>query len=475
MAFCVARCEKRFAIRVDGLTTVARHHEVPTFLSPATARRESAREVALVTATTVGEHIEEATRAQRHTNLLALGFPEFILVRLTIFRLWMANQMLIPLVLAILGAARATAETRTVRVPSKILGEVRVVHVSLPPNYSLARQRYQVTYLLDGHVRQFFDLTVAAAGYDLIGDSHDYATPPQIVVGVDQLDRGTDLGRNQELFTRFLTEELVPFIDHEYRTTTYRTLIGHSLGGRFALMTFCRAPGVFPSVIAISAAGGDSSSADDVTRCLRSAFTGGTTVRQLVLSAGDKEQRVYAGVQRLRDFLRANAPAHWRWTIIDGVGLGHTDTPLATIPAGIRFIHDKTVWELPPALADSVADGRVDPERAIATFYAGLSARMGSAVPPSFKWVLATARLRIRQNDAEAAEAAARRLVAEFPEDLEGYGMLADLALRRNDRSAARNALRDAMRVLDRLEMHDVYERERKRKLIETTLASIER
>ena len=84
---------------------------------------------------------------------------------------------------AVVAAGSAAAQTRTVRIPSKILGEERVVHVNLPPNYTFARRRYEVVYLLDGHVRQFFDITVAAAGYDVIGDAHDYAMPPQIVVG----------------------------------------------------------------------------------------------------------------------------------------------------------------------------------------------------------------------------------------------------------------------------------------------------
>lgn len=372
-------------------------------------------------------------------------------------------------------AGPVAAQTRLVRVPSKILGEERLVHVSLPPNYALARQRYEVTYLLDGHVREFFDLAVASSGYDLTGDSHDYGTPPQIVVGVDQRDRAADLGRNQELFTRFLVEELVPFIDREYRTSQFRTLIGHSLGGRFALMTFCRAPGVFPAVIAISAAGGDTASADAVTHCLASAFaTGGTTLRQLVLSAGDREARVHAGVQKLRDLLRTNAPAHWRWTVIDGTGLGHTETPLATIPPGIRFVHDKSVWEMPAALADSITDGRADAERTIAVFYSALSARVGSIVHPSLKWMLTAARLHTRQRDA-VAEESVRRLMEAYPEDLEGYGMLADLALRRNDTATARHVLTDALRMLDRLETHDVYERERKRKFIEDTLAPIAR
>src|SRR4051812_11473083 len=105
--------------------------------------------------------------------------------------------------LGIVMSAPAASETRVVRLTSKILGQERVLHVSLPPNYALAQQRYEVTYLLDGHVREFFDVTVAAAAYDLVGDSHDYVAPPQIIVGIDQQDRGTDLGKNQEQFARF--------------------------------------------------------------------------------------------------------------------------------------------------------------------------------------------------------------------------------------------------------------------------------
>jgi enterochelin esterase-like enzyme len=367
------------------------------------------------------------------------------------------------------------AQTRTIRVPSKILGEERIVHVSLPPNYSLAKQRYEVTYLLDGHVREFFDLTVAAAGYDLTGDTHDYATPPQIVVGVDQRDRSDDLNQNQEAFTRFLTTELVPFIDREYRTSGYRTLIGHSLAGRFALMTLCRAPGVFPSVIAISAAGGDSTGAGAITSCLSSAIAAsGSSIRQIVLSAGEREPRLVANLARLREFLHDKAPATWRWTIVDGTGLGHTETPLATIPPGIRFVHDKSVWEMPPSLADSVNAGQLDPERAIGSFYSALSARVGATVSPSRKWMLAAAGVHLRRGDAEA-EPAVRRLIAAYPEDLEGYGLLSDLMMRRNDRDAARQALLDARRMLDRLELHDVYERERKRRIIDDALAAIPR
>jgi predicted Zn-dependent protease len=179
-------------------------------------------------------------------------------------------------------------------------------------------------------------------------------------------------------------------------------------------------------------------------------------------------------MERLRDFLRANAPPSWRWTTIEGTGLGHTDTPMETIPSGIRFIHDKSVWEMSPELGDSIAFGRIaDPERAIDAFYSALSARVAVPTTPSLKWMLASTRVLIQRNDTGAAERSIRRLLDAYPEDLEAYGMEADLALRRADTTAARRALNDALRMLGRLDFHDVYERDRKRKLIERNLTAL--
>jgi hypothetical protein len=179
-------------------------------------------------------------------------------------------------------------------------------------------------------------------------------------------------------------------------------------------------------------------------------------------------------MERLRDYLRANAPPYWRWTTIEGAGLGHTDTPMATIPPGIRFIHDKSVWEMSPELGDSIAFGRVaDPERAIDAFYSALSARVAVPMTPSLKWMLASTRVFIQRNDAAAAERSIRRILDAYPEDLEAYGMASDLAVQRADTTTARRALNDALRMLGRLDFYDVYERDRKRKLIERTLTAL--
>ena len=38
-----------------------------------------------------------------------------------------------------------------------------------------------------------------------------------------------------ETFTKFIEEELIPYIDSKYPTMPYRTLIGHSYAGLFTI------------------------------------------------------------------------------------------------------------------------------------------------------------------------------------------------------------------------------------------------
>lgn len=370
-------------------------------------------------------------------------------------------------------AMRERSQVATVRIQSKLLGETRTLHVSVPPNYRIARQRYPVVYLLDGQVRAFFDLTVAAANYDLLGDMRDYAIPSQIVVGIEQGDRGADLARNGELFTRFIVEELIPYVDREYRTVPYRTLIGHSLGGRFALETFCRAPDVFPAVVAISASIPDSIMTT-VQGCMRRSFTATTErVQQLVLSAGDRETRLIGATQRLQSFVRDSAPARWRLLVVDGKGLGHTETPFATIPPAIRFIFDRSVWEMPSASADSMVNHVGDPISRIEAHARAASARVGYRVTASAKWMEVIAQTLLSRVDLDGATAAANRLIEAYPENITGYTILADVHVLRRDNAAARRAVMDALQLLDRLETFDEGQRAMQRASLRKSLASI--
>lgn len=374
------------------------------------------------------------------------------------------------------AAGIAHAQPRTVRLQSKILGELRTLHINVPPNYRVAKQRYQVTYVLDGQVKPFFDLAVASVGYSLTGDPHDFAMPPQITVGIEQKNRGDDLARNEERFTRYVVEEVIPFVEREYRTLPYRTLIGHSLGGRFALLTLCRAPTIFPAIIAISPSVSDSSTFDMVQRCVRTQFTNSTPpVRQLVLAAGDKEVRLREGVRRLFILVNDSAPSAWRVRLVDGAGLSHTDTPFATIPAGLRFTQERALWEMPVASADSMLNRIGDPSSILNAWLDLLSARIGYRVPPSSKWLDVIARTRLSRDGAAAARGAAQAMIDAYPEDIVGYGLLADAQIRALDLPAARKTISDALQMLDRLDVFDETARDAQRESLRASLASLGR
>jgi predicted alpha/beta superfamily hydrolase len=53
-------------------------------------------------------------------------------------------------------------------------------------------------------------------------------------------------------FTAFLRNELFPFIDRRYRTSAYRIISGHSLGGFYAVDRLSRSPGLFQAHFAYS-------------------------------------------------------------------------------------------------------------------------------------------------------------------------------------------------------------------------------
>lgn len=282
--------------------------------------------------------------------------------------------------------AQAQTPARVIRIASTVLQETRAVHVQLPPNYAIARQRYPVVVLLDGQVRAFFDLAVASTDYNLTGDAHRFAMPPQIVVGVEQGERSIDLARNADAFYRFLTTEVLPRIDREYRTMPFRTLIGHSLGARFALSMMCRSPTAFSAIIAISGSLPDSSR-NESTACMSSPVAGGTSaapLRHLVIAGGSLEPRTMASTDRLfvtlRDQLSAQAAPTWRIHRVDATGLEHTGAPLVGIPMGLRFVFDGEAWDVPTSTADSLRERLGNPDALLTAGVAAVSARVGKSV-----------------------------------------------------------------------------------------------
>lgn len=133
------------------------------------------------------------------------------------------------------------------RLPSNVLGEDRILQVRLPEGYEQTDRRYPVLYKLDGNAPVFLETSGAV---EYLVDMTD-EVPDHIVVGVENTDRGRDMNPEggADKFARFITTELVPFVDGQYRTSGFRILAGQSFSALFVLHLFLREPAAFDAYI----------------------------------------------------------------------------------------------------------------------------------------------------------------------------------------------------------------------------------
>jgi hypothetical protein len=144
---------------------------------------------------------------------------------------------------------------------SKILHEQRKIWVYVPNRGQAgihSKVKYPVVYLLDGDAL-FYSVVGMIQQLSSNGNS---VFPEMIVVGIPNTDRTRDLtptpdsnaaktSGGGEQFIAFIEKELIPYIDSTYPTSTYKTLIGHSLGGLTVINTLINHKDLFDAYIAI--------------------------------------------------------------------------------------------------------------------------------------------------------------------------------------------------------------------------------
>ena len=145
-------------------------------------------------------------------------------------------------------------------VRSDILREERPILVRLPRGYEQSDSQYPVLFILDAehdeHFKRSVDITKSLA------DSGEI--PRMIIVGVENTNRLRDMNvpafeyRGESIvggadnFLKFIEEELVTFIDDNYRTAHSRILFGASASATFSIFTMVSYPAVFDAYIASS-------------------------------------------------------------------------------------------------------------------------------------------------------------------------------------------------------------------------------
>ncbi|WP_132704685.1 alpha/beta hydrolase [Winogradskyella wandonensis] len=142
-------------------------------------------------------------------------------------------------------------------ISSQILGENRELKILLPRGYSEDDDKaYPVIYVFDGD----YLFEAVAGNVDYYAYWEDI--PESIVVGINQVEtRQDDLMYSEQNslpiesgadFFEFIGKELIPFVEENYKTETFRVAVGHGETANFINYYLIRQNPVFNAYVAIS-------------------------------------------------------------------------------------------------------------------------------------------------------------------------------------------------------------------------------
>jgi len=142
---------------------------------------------------------------------------------------------------------------------SSILNEDRTINIFLPEGYEKSTKKYPVLYMLDAQWN--FNHTAQNLGW--LSNSDIKSIPQTIVVGLvtggDRREHdltptpgSSKKGGGGDSLYRFIKEELIPFVEKNYRTYNYRLLGGVSYGGLFVMNAFVKDPLCFNGYLSLS-------------------------------------------------------------------------------------------------------------------------------------------------------------------------------------------------------------------------------
>jgi uncharacterized protein len=139
------------------------------------------------------------------------------------------------------------------KIYSKVLEEEREILIHLPNKYDSTTNKYSVLYLLDGEWN--FLHSISYVTYL----SENEIIPDMILVAISTTNRVRDFlptnvaqvpeSGGSDKFLTFLEDELIPFINKNYRTKSNRILFGESNGGLFAIYSLLTQPNLFEAYI----------------------------------------------------------------------------------------------------------------------------------------------------------------------------------------------------------------------------------
>jgi len=286
---------------------------------------------------------------------------------------------------------------KEIKINSAVLGEERIIYVSVPSGYDDSKDSYQVLYILDG--------VTEAIG--LVKYLSDYGVCPQlIIVSIGEVNPSRDMFPSKPQYSRgtqpakpwyakkeddelrvsrpgekigeadkylsFIETELFPYIEKNYRTAPYRICCGHSKGGLCVTHAFVSHTNMFNAYIALN----PSLYWDDglVMKTAEEKFAsldfkhkqfyfdiGGNEVPSTIGDAFD-----FAGI------IRQNASSDLRWKLDYLANENHSSGTAIGVINALKFIYED--WDF------DTEKIRTEGINAIDSFYKNLSEMFGYGI-----------------------------------------------------------------------------------------------
>jgi predicted alpha/beta superfamily hydrolase len=226
-------------------------------------------------------------------------------------------------------------------ISSKILNEERKIAIYTPeifPEYSNAV--IPVIYVLDGDAFMNYISSIVNIYCERL-----VQLPPIRVVSIENFIKGDfnsrdrDFRKGEDNFVRFLTEEVIPFAEKDYKKRPYRIIVGHSLSGVFVVDAFLKYPTLFNAYLA-SSPGGDSCNLvnEEYLRKIDSAIANSSQRSNRFFLCGGNEPWAPSSIKIVETLFQKKQFKDFSYRINSYPGESHFEVFMKAYYDGLRYI-----------------------------------------------------------------------------------------------------------------------------------------
>ncbi len=329
-------------------------------------------------------------------------------------------------------------------ITSEIMDEERPVLVYTPASYDQSATSYPVIYLLDGdgHLLHTAGITQFL--------SNNGKMPEAIIIGLPNTDRTRDLtpalsgpsdqfptAGGADTFLSFIADELIPYVESNYRTVPYRILIGHSFGGLFSVNALLKKPGLFNAHISISPSmwWDNKGLVDKVGTFMKD---NPELKGSYYMTLGNEGGAMLAGTWELAGVFEEHGPQHFKWHFELMKEETHGSIPHRSTYKGLEWLYDG--WSI-DNLFGRVAEGGMED---VDAHYEALSAHFGYEIKTPESIVNQVGYTLLGQERVEEAVAVMQRNATNFPESPNVYDSLGDAYKANGDTDKASESYKKA-------------------------------